>query len=149
MLITVSPAETFAALPEQARRDHRKKIGIRVRAFLDNFYVESRDAAVMAVDVDLWANALQIFTHAEIMDAFGKYFDTGPRSRAGRLIKPDPGAIKALIYAARPKPEIVPEPEPEEKPRGELSAETQQVIDGYLSNRPRLRRPPIYKTGRV
>lgn len=117
----VSPTAAFAALPEHRKKSHRAKVGVRVRAFLDNFYVESRDAAVMAVDVDLWATALQQFSHSEIMAGFGAYFNDGPRTKSGKLTKPDPGAIKALIFKARPKPK--PRPVVEDPPRPAPSPE--------------------------
>jgi len=57
---------------------------------------------------------LENCSHSEIRFAWRDYqLDSNNRSAKGRLIKPDAGAIRAIILRKRPKPEIVATPEPE------------------------------------
>ena len=56
----------------------------------------------------------EMFAASEIQKAWMDYQLNGPRTKSGRLYKPDAGALHRLIVNARPKAprQVEPEPEP-------------------------------------
>lgn len=92
----------------QQQRDHRAKIGVRARAILGQFWHDAQTPdAVQAIELEGWMDVLENCSHSEIRAAWTEYQKVGPRSAAGRLAKPDAGALYRLILKARPKPQLV------------------------------------------
>ena len=115
--------------PEQ-QQAHRAKIGVRSSAILGQFWVEQgRDEAIETLEIEGWQDVLENCKHSEIRQAWAEYQKMGPRTKSGKLCKPDAGALYQIILRKRPKPALVKEPEPERPPRvtaqrkAEISAE--------------------------
>jgi len=81
-------------------------------------------------------DVLENCSHSEIRKAWATYQRTGPRTAAGKLYKPDAGALWKIVQTMRPKPKPVEtKPEP---PRERISAEAAQEIlskAGFKVNR--------------
>jgi hypothetical protein len=52
-------------------------------------------------------DVLQGCSEAEMRDAWSDYQRYGPRTQAGKLCRPDPGALYLTIMRARPKPRLM------------------------------------------
>lgn len=104
----------FAALSPQQQQEHRVKIGVRAKAILGQFWTDAETPeAVQALEIEGWADVLENCSHTEIRNAWATYQKTGPRSKSGRLSKPDAGALYRIVLSSRPKPRVVqPDPEP-------------------------------------
>lgn len=118
----------FNALSPQQQAAHREKIGVRAQAILGQFWRDDQTPdAVQALELEGWMDVLENCSHSEIRKAWATYQRTGPRTASGKLYKPDAGAIYKIVQQNRPKPRVVPTPEPErEEPR--VSAEAAQEI---------------------
>ena len=127
--ISGSPAAAFAALTPAQRADHRAKIGLRVQAILGQFWRDDATPdAVVALEVEGWCDVLAACTHSEIREAWAEYQRTGPRTTAGRLYKPDAGALYRIIHARRPRPALSVVPRTAEPARVACTAEAAQRI---------------------
>jgi len=103
----------FNALSKQQQEEHRAKIGVRARAILGQFWNdENTPDAVQAMELEGWMDVLENCSHSEIRKAWATYQRTGPRTQAGKLYKPDAGALYQIILRARPKPKAVPDARP-------------------------------------
>ena len=112
--------------PEQ-QQAHRAKIGVRSSAILGQFWVEQgRDEAIETLEIEGWQDVLENCKHSEIRQAWAEYQKMGPRTKSGKLCKPDAGALYLIILRKRPKPVLVKEPELERGPR--VSAERAKEI---------------------
>ncbi|WP_104019099.1 hypothetical protein [Roseovarius nitratireducens] len=90
--------------PDQLER-HRSKIAVRAEAILDQFWRDDDTSdAQRALELEGWADVLETCSHSEIRKAWAEYQKTGPRTRAGRLYKPDAGALYRIIVKRRPPP---------------------------------------------
>jgi hypothetical protein len=119
-------------------------IAARADAILDQFWrQEGTPTHVQALELETWCDVLEPLSQDEVRKAWAAYQREGPRSRGGRLLRPDPGAIYKLAIDARPKPPPPPPPpEPERGPR--VSAERARQImreagmrvtdDGYVQS---------------
>lgn len=118
----------FNALSPQQQQAHRAKIGVRAEAILGQFWRDDDTPdAVRALELEGWMDVLENCSHSEIRKAWATYQRTGPRTQSGKLYKPDAGALYRIIQAARPKPRVVSQPEPERtEPR--VTAEAAQGI---------------------
>lgn len=117
----------FAALSPQQQEAHRAKIGVRAEAILGQFWRDDdTPEAVRAVELEGWMDVLENCSHSEIRQAWTDYQKSGPRTATGKLYKPDAGALYRLILKARPKPQLVKEPEPESTPATKEQA--QQIL---------------------
>lgn len=108
----------FNALSPQQQEDHRAKIGVRAEVILKQFWRDDEISdAERALEIEAWMDVLQTCSHSEIRNAWAEYMRTGPRTQAGKLYKPDAGALYRIVMKARPRPAPVRtyEPEPEER----------------------------------
>ncbi len=106
-------ANGFSGLSPQQQEAHRAKIGVRAQAILDQFWRDNETPdAVRAVEIEGWMDVLENCSHGEIRMAWATYQKEGPRSQAGRLSKPDAGALYRIIHRHRPTPKPVQVPEP-------------------------------------
>lgn len=105
----------FNALSPQQQKAHRAKVGVRASAILGQFWQDlDTPDAVRAIEIEGWVDVLENCSHDEIRAAWRDYqLDANNRTARGRLAKPDAGAIRAIILRKRPKPQVVPTPEPE------------------------------------
>lgn len=95
----------------QQQQAHRTKIGVRAEAILSQFWREDKTPdAIRALEIEGWMDVLENCSHSEIRDAWCDYQKRGPRTQAGRLYKPDAGALYGIIEARRPKMAVVPTP---------------------------------------
>lgn len=84
------------------RVDHRRRIGVRARAYLNTFWFnEETPDALRAVELEGWMDTLEACAEDEIRLAWADYQRDGPRSARGLLIKPDPGALWQIIRTTR------------------------------------------------
>ena len=99
----------FNALSLPQQKEHRAKIGVRVQAILGQFWQDAETAdAVKAIEIEGWVDVLESCSHSEIRAAWRDYqTDSRNRTARGRLAKPDPGAIRAIIFGKRPKSKVV------------------------------------------
>lgn len=103
----------YNALSPQQQKDHRAKIGVRASSILRQFWREDGlTQAEEALEVEGWMDVLENCSHSEIRAAWAAYQKTGPRTQAGKLYKPDAGALYQIILSNRPKPKIVDERRP-------------------------------------
>lgn len=103
----------FNALSRQQQEEHRAKIGVRAQAILEQFWRDyDTPDAVQAVEIEGWMDVLENCSHSEIRQAWSVYQKEGPRSKTGRLVRPDAGALYRIILRHRPKPQPVLTPEP-------------------------------------
>jgi hypothetical protein len=110
----ITASSGFNALEPHQQQAHRAKIGIRAEAILGQFWRDDATSdAVRALEIEGWMDVLENCSHSEIRAAWTEYQKVGPRSAAGRLAKPDAGALYRLILKARPKPKLV-QPQDEE-----------------------------------
>ena len=109
----------FGALSSQQQEEHRFKIGVRAKAILSQFWTDANtEEAIQAIEIEGWCDVLENCSHSEVRNAWATYQKTGPRTQAGRLCKPDAGAIYANVMRSRPRPKLVrPEPEAPKGPR--------------------------------
>lgn len=112
---------------------HRSEIGVRAEAMLSQFWRdEDTSEAVRALEIEGWMDVLEHVTQREVREAWAEYQRSGPRTKAGKLYRPDPGAIYQLILKKRRlsalerKAQEPERPEPKREPR--MSAETAQKI---------------------
>lgn len=56
---------------------------------------------VRALELEGWLDVLESLSDAEIRMAWAEYQKTGPRSAAGKLLKPDAGALFRIANDAR------------------------------------------------
>lgn len=126
----------FASLTAAQQVSHRAKIGLRAEAILSQFWRDDETPeAVQAIEIEGWMDVLENCSHDEIRQAWATYLKTGPRTGAGRLCKPDAGALYRLILDCRPKPRIVREVQPEPV-RQRLSPERANEIMAQAGFRP-------------
>lgn len=69
------------------------------------------------MEIEGWQDVLENCSHSEFRKAWVDYQKTGPRSTAGKLYKPDAGAIYRLVVQSRPRPKLVQIPESKCGPR--------------------------------
>lgn len=104
-------------------RERRGRILVRVEAILAEFWFDDKTSdAVRAVQLEGWLDVLDQFSDDEIRGAWAEYQRKGPRSKAGKLLRPDAGALHQIIVDARAKTHqqakrvaLPPPPEPEPK----------------------------------
>jgi len=133
MATELTAPTNFAALSPQQQEAHRTKIGVRSKAILGQFWHDAdTDLAVQAIEIEGWCDVLQNCSHSEIRAAWADYQRGGPRTQAGKLYKPDAGAIYNLILDSRPRPKlVVAEPEPPiERVTAERAAEIMAEVFG-------------------
>lgn len=98
----------YNALSPQQQKDHRAKIGVRAEAILSQFWRDDDTPdAVRALEVEGWMDVLENCSHSEIREAWTAYQKTGPRTQAGKLYKPDAGALYQIILSKRPRVKLV------------------------------------------
>lgn len=62
---------------------------------------ENTSETVAALEIEGWMDVLEYTTQREIREAWAEYQRTGPRTQAGKLLRPDAGAIYNLILKKR------------------------------------------------
>lgn len=128
----------FNALSPQQQEAHRVKIGVRAEAILGQFWRDDDTPdAVRAMEIEGWMDVLENCSHSEIRKAWAVYQRSGPRTAAGKLYKPDAGALWKIVQGMRPKPKPVEaEPEPQRDPRVSKEA-AQEILEkaGFRVNR--------------
>jgi|AntRauTorckE5430_2_1112549.scaffolds.fasta_scaffold14282_3 hypothetical protein len=116
--------EGYRSLSDQERIRHREKIGVRAEGILAQFWRDSDSTqAERTLEHETWMDVLETCSHSEIRAAWAEYQKTGPRTQAGKLYKPDPGALYKIIMKRRPKPPPKPAPEIEDKRGPRVSKE--------------------------
>lgn len=103
MSVPAAQTSGYAALSPQQQKEHRVSVSVRAEAWLSTFWRDDEPAPVRAMVLEGWADVLCPFTHAEMRQAWATYQIDGPRSRAGTLLRPQPGDIQRIIMAARRK----------------------------------------------
>lgn len=120
----------FNALSKPQQQAHREKIGVRSQAILGQFWRDDDTPdALQALEIEGWCDVLENCSHSEIRAAWAGYQKTGPRTAAGKLYKPDAGALYRIIQAARPKPKLVPQPEPERTEPRVTAEQADAILD--------------------
>ena len=77
------------------------ELAIRVSAMLIQFWTEDSPDEIRAIEIEGWIDALGSVTSHEFRAAWASYQQGGPRSAAGRLARPDAGAIYHFINKSR------------------------------------------------
>jgi len=132
-------------LSPQQQEAHRVRIGANVRAMLrgNGFWIDgSLTEYEEAMQIKIWIRMLENCSHSEIEDAWFDYIgNPNNRTGAGRLIQPDPGAIRAIILAKRPKPQVVVDNDPEEERGPRMTPEQRDQIlrEAGMENHPAFR----------
>lgn len=131
----------FHALSNEQQIEHRRRIAARCEAILGQFWRDDDAAPIRALQVEGYVDVLQHVSHGELRDAWAEYQRTGPRTRAGRLLRPDAGALLELVVRDRARkqaPVIAPRPAPELTPReGFLDRKSAAEIMDEVGFRPR------------
>ena len=83
---------------------------------------------MQALEVEGWLDTVENLDVPEFRKAWAEYQRSGPRTKAGKLYKPDAGALYLIAMDARPKVRIVPDPAPVEVVREPMSPERRQAI---------------------
>lgn len=126
--------DTFQSLTPDQRNTHRENIGMRVEAILSQFWRdEDTPDAVAALEVEGWMDVLEYTTPHEIRMAWADYQKEGPRTKAGKLYRPDAGAIHNLIMRRRRLSQPAPQQKPEEERRGPKPTDEQRasILEQY------------------
>jgi hypothetical protein len=125
-------------LSPHQRKEHRQKIGVRASAILGQFWQDAdTPEAVQVLEIEGWPDVLQNCSHSEIRVAWAEYQKSGPRTQAGKLYKPDAGALYHIVLKARPKLRLVkPEPPPDRvEPDEESKKRVQEMTDSFISKK--------------
>lgn len=94
-----SDAQRSSVLPPVAQRE---RIGVRIEAILSQFWRDDATPdAVQVLEIEGWMDVLQSLSEAEIRAAWAEYQKNGPRTKTGRLYKPDAGALFSIAAASR------------------------------------------------
>lgn len=91
----------FHALSNEQQIEHRRRIALRCEAILGQFWRDDEADAIRALQIEGYVDVLQHVSHPELRDAWADYQRSGPRSSKGRLLRPDAGALYALVVRAR------------------------------------------------
>lgn len=97
----ITKAGGFDALTVDQQDTHMATVGLRARAILGGFWENTESDAVRAMEIEAWVAVLGKMSHDEIRAAWAEYQKTGPRTQAGRLYRPDAGALYRIIMAER------------------------------------------------
>lgn len=73
-------------------------------------------------------DVLEVLSEVEFRKSWAEYQRSGPRTKAGKLYKPDAGALYAIAMDSRPKVRIVPEPTTPEPEKVRVTPEQMQKI---------------------
>ena len=124
----------FDALSQPQQKEHRLKIGLRTKTVLGQFWTDhDTPEAEQILEIEGWQDVLEVLSEVEFRKAWAEYQRTGPRTKAGKLYKPDAGALYLIAMDARPKVTIVADPKPEEPPRERMTAEQRQQISDEVN----------------
>ena len=116
----------YHSLSPEQKKSHRAKVALRVEAILSQFWRDDVHDAVRSIELEGYVDVLETCKHSEIRAAWAEYQRSGPRSRNGRLLRPDAGALYKIIVNRRPPP---PKPAPEPVPkRKTISPEKRREI---------------------
>lgn len=89
----MSPAEQRAQLVEIAKL---------ARAILSRFWTDGAEPDEFRIfEVETWQDVLRSVSPDEIRAAWADYQTTGPRTKAGALLRPDAGALFLRVMFAR------------------------------------------------
>lgn len=99
----ITRPDGFALLSEEQQDQHMKRVGVRARSILSGFWENADSDAARAMEVEAWVDVLGKLPHSEIRAAWAEYQKTGPRTQAGRLYRPDAGALYRIIMRERVK----------------------------------------------
>ena len=112
-------------------------------AVLSQFWMDHNTPdAVQALEMEGWLDVLDCLTEDEFRKAWANYQSTGPRTDAGVLKRPDPGALRSLAMKSREYARVISEPRrpppppdpvvsPEEMARRREFAQGVMVKSGY------------------
>lgn len=119
----------FDALSPQQQEEHQLKIGLRIKTILGQFWNDgATPEAEQVLELEGWIDVLEGLSEMEFRKSWAEYQRSGPRTQAGKLYKPDAGALYAIAMDSRPKVRIVPEPTTPEPERIQATAEQRQAI---------------------
>lgn len=94
----------FDELPREEQVRHAAKVAIFSKAVLARFWSDADEPQEYRdVEIDTWLDVIGKLGHDEIRAAWADYQKTGPRTRDGKLYRPDPGAIYHLVMKRRKK----------------------------------------------
>ncbi len=92
----------FADLSSREAKQRTMELTRVIRAILKRFWRDSNETDFeQSFEVSTWLKVLQSCTEEEVKWAWVDYQTKGPRSQAGALYRPDPGAIKKLVIQRR------------------------------------------------
>jgi hypothetical protein len=118
----MTATQSFYELSPQQQEERRGRIGVRAQAILSQFWQKDTDPVVRVMELESWMDILEPFSEDEIRKAWNAYMcDKANRNSAGRLLRPDPGALRNIILNQRPRAphKLValhkPNPQPERK----------------------------------
>jgi hypothetical protein len=80
------------------------------------------------LEIEGWQDVLEVLSEMEFRKSWSEYQRSGPRTKSGKLYKPDAGALFKIAMGSRPKVRIIAEPKPEGPPREPMTAERRQAI---------------------
>lgn len=100
-----------------------------VITILSGFWTENTADDVRSLELVGWLDALEGVSVPELRTAWTQYQRTGARTAAGRLVKPDAGALYYLVVSARRDAELLanraatarPPPQPVREPASEAA----------------------------
>ncbi len=79
------------------------------------------------MEIEGWQDVLEVLSEVEFRKAWAEYQRSGPRTKTGKLYKPDAGALYGIAMDARPRVTVVPDPVADEPERIPASAEFRQA----------------------
>lgn len=94
---------------------------------------QSEDTAdeVRVIEMETWLDTIGHCSCDDFRSAWIAYQRSGPRTKAGRLYKPDAGAIYRLILELRPVVVALPRPEPDLRLRISKEAASEIIAAAY------------------
>lgn len=92
-------APASSPLPPAVRRE---RIGLRVTVILSSFWLDQEASrAERVLELEGWLDVLEPLDDTEVRAAWAEYQRSGPRSAAGKLLRPDAGALYRIAMQAR------------------------------------------------
>lgn len=96
------PATPATSTPSRPQRvAEREAVGIQAKFILDQFWRDEESEEARFLLFRSWMDVLEGCSEDEIRKAWADYQRTGPRTAAGKLYRPDPGAMWLRIDKAR------------------------------------------------
>ncbi|MCB1355988.1 MAG: hypothetical protein KDK53_05645 [Maritimibacter sp.] len=94
----------FDELTPEEKVRHEAKVAIFSKAILARFWSDENEPdEYRDIEMETWLDVIGKLGQDEIRAAWSDYQKTGPRTRDGKLYRPDPGAIYLRVMKLRKK----------------------------------------------